>query len=429
MNQLTQYADYEQYKAALDSELQKTAEGFVRIGYLLKVARDTDILKESGYKTVTEFAQAEYNIDKTQVSRFIHINDKFAEGGYSDHLLPEYQGYGYAKLTLMLALPDEMNEELSPDFSKSEIQTLKQEYEKEQEISEIEVMLEEKTPDMSSMSALEKLVYQLFKENADLFKEVWIELDRRDDEAEDIICPTDKKIYVVRIPGEGRYNLTFKENGEHSYLNQRDLSRNSFNWDDFWKAFGSLQDITGGIMEYEQAYKRIFGEDYPEYLKDEVAPVQPRKETKVQPSKPAKEAPKEAPKEVKSEEEPAKTEPEETEHEETDKAAGGEPDKEETEEPEESKESEELEEAEEPDKEAVVTTAELISEEAVQGETKEGKTIRERILDTLIDIEAVFNASDEAISPEEVDKAATKIADVLKDIGRYREIHNMEVSE
>ena len=395
MNQLTQYADYEQYKAALDSELQKTAEGFVRIGYLLKVARDTDILKESGYKTVTEFAQAEYNIDKTQVSRFIHINDKFAEGGYSDHLLPEYQGYGYAKLTLMLALPDEMNEELSQDFSKSEIQTLKQEYEKEQEISEIEVMLEEKTPDMSSMSALEKLVYQLFKENADLFKEVWIELAEADENAEGIICPTDKKIYVVRIPGEGRYNLTFNENGEHSYLNQRDLSRNSFNWDDFWKAFEMLQN-TGAGLDYMGAYENIYGITYPEAFKDEVAPVQPRKETKVQPSKPAKEARKEAPKEAK---------------------------------PEESKESEELEEAEEPDKAAVVTTAELISEEAVQGETKEGKTIRERILDTLIDIEAVFNASDEAISPEEVDKAATKIADVLKDIGRYREIHNMEVSE
>lgn len=44
--------------------------------------------------------RGEESIDKTQVSRFIHINDKFAENGYSDHLLPEYQGYGYAKLTL-----------------------------------------------------------------------------------------------------------------------------------------------------------------------------------------------------------------------------------------------------------------------------------------------------------------------------------------
>ena len=85
MEQMMEYQkSYSQYKAELDNELAKTAEGFVRIGYLLKVARDTDILRESGYSTVTDFAKAEYGIDKTQVSRFIRINDKFSEGGYSD---------------------------------------------------------------------------------------------------------------------------------------------------------------------------------------------------------------------------------------------------------------------------------------------------------------------------------------------------------
>ena len=84
MEQIIEYQKtYQEYKAELDGELQRTAEGFVRIGYLLKVARDTNILKESGYTNVTEFAKAEYGIDKTQVSRFIHINDKFAENGYS----------------------------------------------------------------------------------------------------------------------------------------------------------------------------------------------------------------------------------------------------------------------------------------------------------------------------------------------------------
>ena len=111
MEQIRPYQTYEQYKEELDRELSKTAEGFVKIGYLLKVARDTDILHESGYATVTEFAQAEYGIDKTQVSRFIHINDRFSEGGYSDHLMQQYQGFGYAKLTLMLQLPDAVNED------------------------------------------------------------------------------------------------------------------------------------------------------------------------------------------------------------------------------------------------------------------------------------------------------------------------------
>ena len=54
MEEITYQKTYQEYKAELDGELQKTAEGFVRIGYLLKVARDTDILAESGYATVTE---------------------------------------------------------------------------------------------------------------------------------------------------------------------------------------------------------------------------------------------------------------------------------------------------------------------------------------------------------------------------------------
>ena len=62
-------------------ELSKTAEGFVRIGFLLKVARDTEILAESGYTTVTEFAKAEFDIDKTMVSRFISITDQPIQQG------------------------------------------------------------------------------------------------------------------------------------------------------------------------------------------------------------------------------------------------------------------------------------------------------------------------------------------------------------
>lgn len=56
MEQIITYRSYQEYKQELDTELKKTAEGFVRIGYLLKVARDTNILAESGYKNVVDFA-------------------------------------------------------------------------------------------------------------------------------------------------------------------------------------------------------------------------------------------------------------------------------------------------------------------------------------------------------------------------------------
>lgn len=60
---------YREYEAEIDGEFQQAAERFVKIGYLLKVARDTDILKESGYRDVHEFAKRRYGLDKSQVSR------------------------------------------------------------------------------------------------------------------------------------------------------------------------------------------------------------------------------------------------------------------------------------------------------------------------------------------------------------------------
>lgn len=52
-----EYKTYQAYKAAVDSEMQKSAESFVRIGYLLKLARDTDILKSTPYGSVNVYAR------------------------------------------------------------------------------------------------------------------------------------------------------------------------------------------------------------------------------------------------------------------------------------------------------------------------------------------------------------------------------------
>ena len=174
MEQVIEYRSYQEYKQELDTELKKTAEGFVRIGYLLKVARDTSILAESGYDNVVDFARAEYGIDKTQVSRFIHINDKFSQGVYAPELKEEYQGFGYAKLSIMLSLPDSVNEELTPDFSKSEVQQVKDEIDEEKKTTDIEVMLEEKDSVQQSFNTnLEKAVYQLGKDAPEVYKRLW----------------------------------------------------------------------------------------------------------------------------------------------------------------------------------------------------------------------------------------------------------------
>ena len=140
--EMVRVGTYSDFKAAMDQEVRNVTQGFVRMGYLLKVARDTDILAESGYKTVAEFAAAEYGMNETYVSRFIGINDRYSEDGYSDHLQEKYQGYGMSLLAEMLTLPESIADAIPQGVTRQEIREIKREYEAEQKITPMEVMLE-----------------------------------------------------------------------------------------------------------------------------------------------------------------------------------------------------------------------------------------------------------------------------------------------
>ena len=288
MEQVIEYRSYQEYKQELDTELKKTAEGFVRIGYLLKVARDTSILAESQYDNVVDFARAEYGIDKTQVSRFIHINDKFSKGGYAPELKEEYQGFGYAKLSIMLSLPDSVNEELTPDFSKAEIKQIKDVVDEEKKTTDIEVMLERKDEVQQTLdNNLEKVVFQLGKDNPKIYKELWEAVKKESETGKYFIrhlIPNGKAVYTVRIPGTGSHMLAITEESEDvKLLNLREASQNEkYNKEDVEKAFGKIFFNTG---TWKESWEKEYGEILPAEKNAAVAPVQSkaaqRKESKV----------------------------------------------------------------------------------------------------------------------------------------------------
>lgn len=305
---------YQEYKKELDAVLTRTAEDFVQIGYLLKVARDTNVLAESGYATVTDFARAEYGIDKTQLSRFISINDRFSEDGYSDHLLPSYKGFGYAKLTLMLQIPDEINEALPPTLSKAEIQDIKDEVDAESKVTDIEVEIEraeatavtDKPMLPPEGSPLKRNLWQLGKEQEELFRKLWMVCfmetasgNRNNAEIMDVLIPQGDAVYTVRIPGERRTQIIVNSDGA-TIVNLKTLERSKYTEDQICDAVRSL--IDGGSSPEEQ-YKMLYGEDLTQ-KESEVAPVQPdetpkekkpekRKESRVTKANTEKKKPKE----------------------------------------------------------------------------------------------------------------------------------------
>lgn len=278
---------YQEYKKELDAVLTRTAEDFVQIGYLLKVARDTNVLAESGYATVTDFARAEYGIDKTQVSRFISINDRFSEDGYSDHLLPSYKGFGYAKLTLMLQIPDEINEALPPTLSKAEIQDIKDEVDAESKVTDIEVEIEKAeaaaVTDWSILppegSPLKRNLWQLGKEQENLFRKLWEICNKgqypRSASIMDALIPQGDAVYTVRIPGERRTQIIVNSDGA-TVINLKTLERSKYIPQDICY---EVEELLNGGSSPEEQYKMLYGEDLiPE--EPEIAPVQPNETPK-----------------------------------------------------------------------------------------------------------------------------------------------------
>ncbi|MBE5886740.1 MAG: hypothetical protein E7284_10100 [Lachnospiraceae bacterium] len=113
-----------QWKEDIRRKLAETAGNFVHIGYRLKQIRDSGMF--DGASDIFEFAQKEYGLAKSTVSRFIAINEKFSEGGNSLELKEEFRAIGSSKLAEMLTLSDSECLMITEKTTVKDIRELKQ---------------------------------------------------------------------------------------------------------------------------------------------------------------------------------------------------------------------------------------------------------------------------------------------------------------
>ena len=118
--------DWLDMKESLKKDLIGVQESFVRIGYKLRKIADEKLYEKDGYKSITDFAKAEYGLTASTVSRFIKINERYSVEGYSDRLRPEFADFGSSKLSEMLTLPDGDIEMITPGTTRETIRELKQ---------------------------------------------------------------------------------------------------------------------------------------------------------------------------------------------------------------------------------------------------------------------------------------------------------------
>lgn len=308
MNELiTNFANYSEFKQSLDKELKANVEGFVRIGYLLKVARDTDILRESGHKNVADFAAAEYSLTKDVVSRYIAINDRYSENGYSDRLQTKFEGYGVSKLQEMLTLPDSIIEEITPTLTRQEILSIKQEVKAEEEISPIEVAIEAAAPEVRreeiEMAFSVRVWKQYFSaDTSELEKEKFLRLSCPFFDSiltDDAQTKTAKekffdvfggRIVWARVPGIGRIMISVSDQSEDRivFTNSRTGEKQEFKSMDALEDIKELVDARGCTSEvFDELFRHVPKEEpkaeapkveeskAAEPEKEKVAPVQP----------------------------------------------------------------------------------------------------------------------------------------------------------
>ena len=185
----------------------------------------------------------------------------------------------------MLSIPEAINEALSPNLSKTEIQAIKDEVDAESKVTDIEVEIEkaeaaavtDKPMLPPEGSPLERNLWQLGKEQEELFRKLW-EIcflhtafgNKNNAEIMDVLIPQGDAVYTVLIPGERRTQIIVNSDGA-TIVNLKTLERSRYTEDQICDAVRSL--IDGGSSPEEQ-YKKLYGEDLtPE--EPEIAPVQP----------------------------------------------------------------------------------------------------------------------------------------------------------
>lgn len=279
------FAGYKDFEAAADRTAVKIKEGYMEMGYILKMARDTDILRESEYSGYEEFADKRYGLDKGTVSRYIRIVERFSEGGNSHVLKENYKNMGFAKLSIMLHMPDEIAEELMDSLSKTEVQEIREELEAEAQVSDIELAIEKVEAEEKKIlppvegNMLSRAVWQMGREHHEIYRKVWKAFEQGDREGiKDIMAPQGDAVITVKIPGTGRFQIFVKS--DICVLNLRTMEKEFYTIQDMIAELEQICPVAG--MFVEEAYKSVYDEELepvkePE-KKAEVAPVQPKKE-------------------------------------------------------------------------------------------------------------------------------------------------------
>lgn len=117
--------DYREAKEIIRNKLQGMTQNFIGIGFYLRQIKETEGFRKDGYESVYEFAEDQYGIKRSTAVRWMQMNEKFSQGGYSPFLDSGYKDFGKSQLQEMLYLDSEQLEEVKPEMTVREIREIR----------------------------------------------------------------------------------------------------------------------------------------------------------------------------------------------------------------------------------------------------------------------------------------------------------------
>ncbi len=258
--EITANRDYSVFKQEFDTEIKRASDSFVRIGFLLKEARDTGILEGSGYTSMSDFATNEYGITPDQASRFIGVYERFGDG--EGHLKAAYSAHGQTKLIEMLSLPESVAESIPAELPREDIRQIKQEIKEEQQVTPIERAIE--SSDIpEGLNDLEAFIFVHLKD-INIFRKYWNAMQTISAwDKEALLMMFDEagiKVFTEKLPRRGRILLSFNgTENKPAIVDVRQDSRSEIEWDDLHTAL-SYRLYPGEVIsdtpeeDYEVSY-------------------------------------------------------------------------------------------------------------------------------------------------------------------------------
>lgn len=248
--------DWVQIKQKLKQELLGVKQSFVRIGYALRQIDDQKLYERDGYKSVAEFAKAEYGLEASTTSRFMSINREYSIDGYSERLRPEYADLGRSQLEEMLKLPDSDRQMIQPETSREDIRELKR--------------FNKTEPAAGEADDIRQLVERFYQDHVDVLNTVFGEAAGFDE-------ATIGKFVEIVNPGGNR---SYKKGLFFLMMYENRVSVKKFGsipkdmtW---WEFYQMTMDIFGASAAGSKTWQNYFGteEEIPERTEPEEQPEQ-----------------------------------------------------------------------------------------------------------------------------------------------------------